>query len=328
MSDKGKVEKNEQKFFTLYDNLNNQLKASNFYYSNGDKYYREYSDFISNLSHTYEGLKTYGQQNLTALKQREEQARNNAHNDQVFAANAEEAIRVKTDELTEQNRLFEQTRPQLATELQGLDAKKLTKLKVKEQTQLQNFFGTFHRVFYSDAADAFDWARFKTAFEKDKLKDMRERLGNPKFSSLTNEHIGALERIRDDPFYADLAKNPKEGSGIAPLVNYLRVFVDAARAHERVAILQTEIAQIKIDAPRRAETARTEAVLAEDLRRNIQYLEELNARLVRSAEPFADESQRARRGVEDYEQHKSEIRNSLEEYRNVQHIPRHVYTTV
>jgi hypothetical protein len=328
MFDKTKTEKNEDKFFTLHDNINNQLKASTFYYNHGDKFYREYSDFISKLSQTFEGLKSYNQTNLASLIERQEQAATKAHNDEVFAANAEETIRVKSEELTNETRVFEEARTNFAKELQALDAKKLAKLKVKDQTQLQNFFGSLHRVFYADSADAFDWAKFKTAFEKDKLKDLRERLTNPKFGTITSDQISSIEKIRDDPYYTELAKNPKEGSSILPLLNYFRWFADAARANEKTTALTAEVANIRLDAPRRAESAKTEATLAAELKRSIQYMEELNSRLVRSADPFADEAKRIHRAGEEYDQHKAQLRTILsEEYESVQHIPRTVYSS-
>jgi hypothetical protein len=327
MSDKTRAEKNEEKFFTLHDNINNQLKASTFYYNHGDKFYREYSDFITKLSQTFEGLKSYNQTNLQTLIQRQEQAATNAHNDEVFSTNAEETIRVKTEEATEATRLFEEARTNFGKELQTLDAKKLAKLKVKDQTQLQNFFGSLHRVFYADQAGEFDWAKFKTAFEKDKLKDLRARLEAPKFGTYTSDQITSMEKIRDDPYYTDFAKNPKEGASILPLLNYVRWFADAARANERATTLQNEVATIRLDAPRRAESAKAEAALAAELKRSIQYLEELNGRLVRSADPFADEAKRIHRAGEEYDQHKAQLRTILsEEYDSVQRVPRDVYS--
>jgi len=327
MFDKTKTEKNEEKFFTQYDNINNQLKASTFYYNHGDKFYREYSDFITKLSTTFEGLNSYSQQNLTGLYDRHEQAKTKAHNDEVFSANAEETIRVKTDELAQETRILDEARASFGKELAAIDAKKLAKLKVKDQTQLQNFFATLRSIFYPEQTDAFDWAKFKAAYEKDKLKDLRERLGNPRFETITSEQISAVERIRDDPYYTELAKNPKEGSSILPLLNYYRFFADAARAHEKTTALTTEIATIRLDAPRRAESAKTEAVLADDLKRNIQYLEELNGRLVRSADPFSDEAKRIHRAIEEYDQHKAHLRNVLTEgFESVQHVPRSVYS--
>jgi len=114
-----------------------------------------------------------------------------------------------------------------------------------------------------------------------------------------------------------------------PLLNYLRQFVEAAKAHEKTVTLQNEVSTIRLDAPKRAENAKIEGALAEDLRRNIQYLEDLNNRLLKSAEPFAGEDKRTQQAVQDYEQHKAQLRNTInEEYGSVQHYPRSIYTGV
>lgn len=328
MFDKGKVERNEEKFFTLHEATNNQLKASTLFYNNGDNYYREYEDFVRNLSRNFEGLKSYTTQNLTALKEKQEKARTQAETDRVFAESAEEQIRIKTEELSTLTRNFDESKASYDRELTALEPKKMAKLKVKDQTKLQDFFGAIHRVFYSDAAEPFDWAKFKTAFEKDKMKDFQARLGNPRYAQITEQQIEQLSALKDDAFYADLAKNPKEGSSILPILNYLRHFVDAARGQQRIAVLQREITDIKTNAPSRGENAKIQAQVAEGLRKNVAYLEELNNRLVRSAEPFGDESNRVHRAAEEYNQHKDQLRNTLAQFAdNAQHLPRELYAS-
>jgi len=322
-----KVKENEDKFFNLQQNVNNQLKATAFSYDHGDKFYREYSDFVSQLTSTFEHLQAYCQTNLTNYAHTQEEAREKAVKDQDFYNKSEEFIKAKTDDLVKKNKFFDELKGKMKECFTPITAKKMAALKVKENPSLNNFFTVLFQTFYKDSKDPFEWNKFKSVALKSKnFDDFSNRLINADFASFTDEQLETLVKFKDDQGLNDYAKHKKEGEPLIHLINYLEFVGDVTRTQGELTKLRDEISRIESDAPRRKDRAKMEAGWAETLHDNIQYLDALNTRLVKSAEKFGDEVKRTNEMAEAYEQHKNQLRQTVnQEYGSVKNVPPTVY---
>lgn len=327
MFDKGKTEGNEEKFFGLYKDVANQLRATGISYSKGDEFYREYTDFISKLTTTFENLQNFCQQQSTSYARTQDEARQKSKKDGDFSKDSEEFIKTKTDELIKKNKHLDELRGKMKESLGKLEAKKIAKLKVKETANLNNMFTTIYQIFYKDAKTPFDWSSFKkNAVTKDNLEDFQNRLVNLDFSTLTQGDIQSLATLKDDPWIKDYVVSNKEGGALLELVNYLEFVRDAVATQSEIHDLQEKIQRIKTDAPKRSEQAKIEANAAEVLTENIKHLDAINHRMVKSAEPFAEEVKRTDEMFHSYEQHRNRLREVINhEYPRIQSVPQSLY---
>jgi len=327
MFEKGKVQSNEEQFFKLQADVNNRLQGTNSSYSNGDKFYAEYSSFIQKLTNTFEGLQAYCSENLTNYARSQEEARAKATKDGDFSKNAEEFIRSKTEDLIKKNKYLDELKGKLKESLAAVDAKKIAKLKVKETPALNTLFSALFTFYYKDAKEAFDWSKFKKeVVEKDALDDFQARLVNADYTIYTPEEINGLVALKDDPAIKDFSTGKKEGAPVMELLVFLDYVGETAKVQGEINRLQDEIHRIKEDAPRRAEAAKTEANWAEVLQDNITHLDSLNSRVVDSAKPFGNEVERTNQMVGLYEAHKNQVRDFInKEYSSIQRVPTGVY---
>lgn len=327
MFDKGKAEGNEEKFFSLYKDVSNQLRATGISYNKGDEFYREYTEFISKLTSTFENLQNFCQQQSASYTKTQEESRTKAKKDADFNKDSEEFIKTKTDELIKKNKFLDEVRGKMKESLSKLEPKKISKLKVKETPSLNNVFSTIYQIFYKDAKTPFDWAQFKkVAILKDNMEDFQNRLINVDFASLTPEQLQSLSNIKEDAWMKDYTVSNKEGGALLELLNYLEFVRDAGAAQAEIADLQDKIHRIKADAPKRGEQAKIEANVAETLTENIKHLDQINHRMIHSAEPFAEEVKRTDEMFHAYDQHKHKLQEVIrQEYPRIQHVPRNLY---
>lgn len=316
MADRAKYERDEEEFFRKSENFAQQLSASHHYYTQGDKFNTEYSSLVNEFSRKLGDTKAYFANQHAQIAEQEREARRKAEEDEEFVRNIERNITEKTAEIETKKLVYEQNKAKLAEELKALDAKKLGKFKVKDQIQLQAFFSGIHNVFYAGEGD-FDWAKFKAAFEKDKTANLQARLGNPNFASFNQAKIDTLARLRNDPFYSELANKPKEGAGLLPLVNYLNYAVPAINAYVEFTNLERDIANIRLEGPAREESARTQHSLAKELQASLQYLNALNERFVNNLEPFKNEGSRKADFEEAFSRHLRNRQEQLDNYARV-----------
>lgn len=313
MTDRAKLENLEEEFFRKTENFSQQLSAASHYYTQGEKFNSDYSSLVTEFSKKLNDTKTYFSSQHNQIAEQEREARRKAEEDEDFVRNIERNIAEKTAEAQTHRVTFDQSKGKLAEELKTLDAKKLGKFKVKDQTQLHSFFSGIHSVFYADQGE-FDWAKFKSAFEKDKTAALQARLGNPDFATFNQSKIDTLTRLRNDPFYSELANKPKEGAGLLPLVNYLNHVVPAVEAHNRFTTLEREVENIKFDGPKREESAKNNHLLAKELQASLQYLDGVNARFVNNLEPFKNEGSRKSEYEETFRQHLRRRQEQLDNY--------------
>ncbi len=327
MFEKGRVQTNEDKFHGLHGDINARLQGASSSYSNGDKFYGEYSAFIQKLTNTFEGLQAYCSENLTNYARSQEEAKAKASKDGEFSKNAEEFIRSKTEDLIKKNKYLDELKAKLKEPLANLDAKKIAKLKVKETPALTTIFTSFFNFYYKDAKEAFDWAKFKKeVVEKDQLDDFQARLVNADYPSYSPEEINSLVVLKDDPAVKDFSTGKKEGAPIMDLLIFLDYVGETAKVQGEINRLQDEIHRIKDDAPKRAEAAKTEANWCEVLQENIVHLDNLNNRVVESAKPFGNEVERTNEMVRLFESHKASLRNFINnEFSAIQKVPGNVY---
>jgi hypothetical protein len=322
-----KVKENEDKFFEQQTTLNNQLKATTFSYNHGDKFYREYSDFVSQLTSTFEHLQAFCQQNLTNYAHSQEEAKAKAAKDLNFSNQSDEFIKAKTDDLIKKNKFLDELKSKMKDCFTPITAKKMAALKVKETPSLTNFFTVVFQTFYKDSKETFDWAKFKAvAFKSKNFDDFPNRLVNADFANFTQEQIDNLVKFREDQGLNEYAKNKKEGEPILHLINYLEFVSDVNKTQNDLTRLHDEITRIKADAPNRKDNAKVEASWGTALQENITYLDALNSRLVKSAEQFGDEVKRTNEMADNYEQHKNQLRQVInQEFTPVKNIPQTIY---
>jgi len=329
MQNRNQIENNEAQFFNQQQDLNNTLlKAASVSYNNGDEFYREYSDFIATLSHTFEDLQLYSQKKLTDLASSQEEARAKGKRDLEFVRDADEFIRGKTNDLGKKNQFHEDVKTKLKEAISAIDYKKVAKLKVKNSPQLETLFQTLFNVFYKDAKNTFNWDTYcKIAITQNKLEDFKNRLINQDFSLLNEEEIESLQRLHDDQWYDNFSKTDKSGAPVLDILNYLEYVKEAAKNQNEINALTHEITRIKADAPLRAETSKSDAIWADLVQQNITHIENLTARMVFSAEPFAQEANRTNQQATNYDQHKREVTEAVQgQYSQVQYVPRNIYS--
>jgi len=326
-SNQTKLKESEEKFATLHQNLNNNLKGTSFSYDHGDKFYREYSDFVSQLTSTFEHLQAFCQQNLTNYAHTQEEARAKAAKDQDFFNKSEEFIKAKTEDIIKKNKFLDELKNKMKDCFTTLTAKKMAALKVKETPALNNFFTVIFQIFYKDSKETFDWSKFKAvAFTSKNFDDFSNRLVNADFVSITQEQMESLAKLKEDQGLNDYAKSKKEGEPLLHLINYLEFVGDVNRTQLELTRLHDEISRIKADAPNRNNSSKMEAGWANALQENIHYLDSLNTRVVKTAEQFGDEVKRTNEMADAYEQHKKELRQLVnEQYGPVQNVPTSIY---
>lgn len=323
MFDKGKTETNEEKFFALYKDVANQLKATGISYTKGDEFYREYSEFISKLTDTFGNLQNFCQQQNTSYVRNQEESRAKAKKDADFAKDSEEFIKARTDDLIKKNKFLDELRGKMKEGLAKLDAAKIAKLKVKETPNLNNMFNTIFTIYYKEQ---FDWSKFKKSIVADKTEEFQSKLVNIDFATLTPENIQNLSAIKDDPGLNAFVSNDKQGGAILEIINYLEFVKEAVATQNEINDLQDKIHRIKIDAPKRGELAKIEAQRAEVLTQNIDHLNAISAKVVKNADRYADEVKRVDEMVEMYDKHKNKLHSLIgNEYPRIQQVPRNIY---
>jgi hypothetical protein len=326
MLDKGKVEKAEEKLVVLHNELANIMRATASSYTHGDKYYQDYSNFIATLTTTFSNLQNFSQIQTGKYVKRQDEVRARIAKNEDLTRNSGENERTQAEELTKHNTTLEELKIRMKETVGKLDAKLFGKLDVKKSEQLHDFFDALHQIFYKDSGAAFDWAKFKKDhIAKDNMADFQTRLGGYDFATSTPEEIETLGRMRDDPWLNDY-KTKKEGTSLVELSNYLTHVTDAAKSQAEIKRIQEEIARNKLDAPKREEATKADQDHVQFLQENVDYLNALHTRMIRSAEPFANEAKRTDAMIGDYEQHKQAIRDIVfTEYARVQAVPRTIY---
>ncbi len=328
---KSRVNNNEDIFFDIVQVLNQKLEATSTSYQDGDKFYHEYSEFISKLTGTFEGLQIYYQQNRSIYQNSKEYSNMKRKSDLEFIDTADGSIKDKTEELiSKQNHLDDLLR-RIKTPLEVIDYRKVAKLDVQENESLNNFFTVLFQIYYGDSRESFDWAQFrKEDVQKEKLKGFQSRLINADYTNMTPEQIDTLVRLKDDPEILKLSKNKKLGAPLVDLLVYLNYVGDIVKTQEEIRTLQYDICVIKHDKPKREGRAEIESHMMGVKQENIKYLENMNNEFLERAKIFAKVVGDTDEMIRVFKEEKVKVGKMIEkEYsREIQHISEGVYEQV
>mmetsp|Transcript_22996 Transcript_22996/g.19961 ORF Transcript_22996/g.19961 Transcript_22996/m.19961 type:complete len:148 (+) Transcript_22996:214-657(+) len=119
-----------------------------------------------------------------------------AKNDEEFSDKAKGVMEQKTNGLVQKRKHLDALKSKMRGLLNNLNAKKLSKLPVDSNENLQKFFRLIWDIYYakdytkSANTVAFDWKNFKKhAFLKDKCDDFVTRLVQIDFAALSANQI-------------------------------------------------------------------------------------------------------------------------------------------
>lgn len=262
-------------------------------------YLAQYAEFISKLGATVHSIQTYQQETLSKYTKDQENSRIKAQKDSEFGPGAEEYLRLTTQNFIQSTKYMDELRAKMKEGLAKLEAKKVAEIAVEKSENLNFMFSSLYAIYYKESTDPFNWKKFKKeAILKDELDDFQSRLVNLDFSTLTENDLILLTKIKDDPWIEDFVVKKKEGGALIELINYIEFVNEAVKTQTELKKMQRDLDRIKKDIPNRVESVKVQTRQAELLKENIAHLVQTKATFDAGADAYKAEFQEIRRILE------------------------------